>query len=94
MDTKQLVKNLSENTGETAQVLDSFIDSLVSVIRDRCCDMDSVAIPGFGTFEPRKRLERITIHPSTGKRILIPPKVSLTFKMSAVIKQKLKNNVE
>lgn len=94
MDTKQLVKNLSENTGETTQVLDSFIDSLVSVIRDRCCDMDSVAIPGFGTFEPRKRLERITIHPSTGKRILIPPKVSLTFKMSAVLKQKLKNNVE
>lgn len=94
MDTKQLVRNLSESTALSQKEVELFIESLASVIKDKCSDMDSIAIPGFGTFEPRKRLEKITVHPSTGKRILIPPKISLTFKMSAVLKQKLRPNAE
>lgn len=53
-------------------------------------EMDVVSVPGFGSFEPRKRLERISFQPSTGKRLLIPPKIVLGFRPSAVLKQKVK----
>lgn len=52
--------------------------------------MDSVSIQGFGTFEPRKKLERIAVNPATGKRMLIPPKIVLSFKPGINIKNKLK----
>lgn len=91
MDTKQFIRQLSERTGRSAQEVETLIDGLSEIIKDRCSKMDSIAIPGFGTFEPRKRVERVNVHPTTGKKILIPPKISLSFKMSAVLKNKLRS---
>lgn len=52
--------------------------------------MDIVTLPGFGNFEAKKRLERVMVMPGTGKRMLLPPKMVLTFKPSAILKQKMK----
>jgi DNA-binding protein HU-beta/integration host factor subunit alpha len=52
--------------------------------------MDTVVVPSFGAFEPKKRNERVMIHPSTGRRMLVPPRIVLTFKISQVLKAKLK----
>ena len=41
---------------------------------------------GFGTFEVKKRLERVMVNPSTGLRMLVPPKLVLNFKPAATIK--------
>lgn len=51
---------------------------------------DSVQITGFGTFEVRKRLERIVINPATQQKMLVPPKLVLNFKPIASIKEILK----
>ena len=91
MDNKLFIKRLSESTQRSPKEVETLIDGIVSIFKDKCKNMESIAIPGFGTFEPRKRLERINVHPSTGKKILIPPKITLSFKMSGVLKQKLKN---
>ena len=53
-------------------------------------DGNTVAIHGFGTFEVRKKLERISINPATQQRMLIPPKLVLTYKPSAILKEKFK----
>lgn len=89
METKQFIKELSSRTGRSLTEIENLVDGLSSVIMERCAEMDSIAIPGFGTFEPKKRGERVKVNPSTGKRILLPPKITLNFKMSAVMKQKL-----
>lgn len=34
---------------------------------------NSVLIPNFGTFEVKKRLERIIVNPGTQQRMLVPP---------------------
>lgn len=52
----------------------------------------SVQITGFGTFEVRKRLERIVINPATQQRMLVPPKLVLNFKPIASIKEIFKKN--
>ena len=52
---------------------------------------DVLSIPKFGTFEVKKRMERILINPGTKQRMLVPPKLVLNFKPIAAIKEKLKN---
>ena len=91
MDNKTLIDTLAKRLNRNKNEVSSMIDSLSTVIKNRCVDMDIVAIPGFGSFEAKKRLERITVPPQTGKRLLVPPKITMTFKPSALLKQKLKD---
>lgn len=94
MDHKTLLNkvfnSLEISEEEAREFLDLFIDAMVDVTSEG----DTIAIPGFGNFEPRKRMERIAQHPSTGKRILIPPKIVLGFKPSAVLKNRINQKSE
>ena len=45
----------------------------------------------FGTFEVKKRMERVVVNPGTQQRMLVPPKLVLNFKPIASIKENLKN---
>ncbi len=92
MDNKNIVDILSKRLGYSKVDVSNLIDGLSLVVKERCSDLDTIAIPGFGSLEPKKRMERIAIHPSTGKRMLIPPKISVGFKQSALLKQKLKKS--
>ena len=90
MDNKKLIETVAAYLGRSKADVGKLVDALAGVMRTRCGELDSVVVPGFGTFEPKKRNERVMIHPSTGKRMLIPPKVVLGFKVSNVLKAKLK----
>lgn len=90
MDNKKLIETVAANLGRSKADVGKLVDALAGVMRTRCGELDSVVVPGFGTFEPKKRNERVMIHPSTGKRMLVPPKVVLGFKVSNVLKAKLK----
>ena len=90
MDNKTLIETVAANLGRSKADVGKLVEALAGVMRTRCGELDSVVVPGFGTFEPKKRNERVMIHPSTGKRMLVPPKVVLGFKVSNVLKAKLK----
>ena len=90
MDNKKLIETVAANLGRSKADVGKLVDALAGVMRTRCGELDSVVVPRFGTFEPKKRNERVMIHPSTGKRMLVPPKVVLGFKVSNVLKTKLK----
>jgi len=49
-----------------------------------------VLVPNFGTFEPKKKLERVIVNPASGQRMLVPPKLVLGFKPNQTWKDKLK----
>lgn len=91
MDSKTLISIISANIGREPEEVEFLVRSLGEVIAESVRDGDSVAIPTFGSFEQKKRLERVTLHPSTGRRILVPPKLSVVFKPSALLKQKIRN---
>lgn len=67
------------------------ITSLTNYMGDCLQDEISISISELGTFETKKRLERIIINPATKERMLVPPKLVLNFKPTAAIKEKLKN---
>ena len=90
MDNKMLVESVAANLGRSTEDVGKLLDSLAGVLSTRCGEMDTVVIPSFGAFEPKKRNERVMLHPSTGRRMLVPPRVVLSFKISQVLKAKLK----
>lgn len=90
MDNKQLQETLTKRMGRDNADISKLLEALVTTIKDRCGELDSIAIPGFGTFEAKKKLERIVVNPGTGKRMLVPPKITLSFKPSALLKSKIK----
>lgn len=90
MDNKTFVDNLARRSGVTRKDAALFADSLGNIIADICVDGDIAVVPGFGSFETKKKMERIMAVPSSqGKRLLIPPKIVAAFKPSALLKQRL-----
>jgi DNA-binding protein HU-beta len=64
--------------------------SLVEVMTEQWQNNDSILIQNFGSFEIKKKLERISVNPVTKQRLLVPPKLVLTFRPSNVLKDKFK----
>lgn len=62
---------------------------LVKEITEHLCNEDLISISNFGTFETKKRLERVLVSPTTGQRMLVPPKMVVGFKQSNVLKSKI-----
>lgn len=89
MDRRSFIDSVSARTELSKEKTGMLLDAFRDIIAERCGEADSIAIPGFGTFESKKRLERVAVHPATGKRLLVPPKISLAFKPSAILKQKV-----
>ena len=89
MDNRTLIDKLSSNLDVSRETASVMIESLAKVFGDCGADMDTIAISGFGNFEPRKREERIALHPASGKRLLVPPRISMVFKTSPILKQRI-----
>lgn len=92
MDQKTFLDTLSQRLGSDKDETAEMIGALCQVLTDATLCGDTATFPGFGSFEPRKRMERIALHPSSGKRLLIPPKINITFRPSTLLKQKVRNH--
>lgn len=80
-------KQILDNTGLTDKQAAGIIDALRKCLVECAAQGDSVAIPGFGTFVTVKDDERVDRDLSTGRKVLVPPHLSIEFKAgSALIK--------
>ena len=91
MNNKDFITELAQRTGYSTDEAQQFVNSVVEAMGDHFQDDNSVLIPNFGTFEVKKKLERIMVNPSTGQRMLVPPKLVLTFKPNVSWKERVKN---
>ena len=88
MNTKDFISELSKQTSLSASAVSKLTGDLVKILEEHFEHNDVVNISGFGVFEVKKKMERISVNPTTGKRYLIPPKLVLGFKQSNVLKDK------
>ena len=91
MNNKDFISELSQRLGYTQDDTQKMVRTLIDMMGDRFLEGDTVTFPNFGTFDVKKRLERIMVNPATGQRMLVPPKLVLNFKPVASIKEKLKS---
>lgn len=90
MNNKEFISELSKRLGYTTKDVSDLLTVTVSVIIKQLQEGNSVFIQNFGTFEVKKKTERISVNPVTKQRMLVPPKLVLTYKPSVTLKEKFK----
>jgi len=90
MNNKEFTSELSDRLGYSMKDTTDLISSLLSEMTLELQEGKLITVQGFGTFEVRKKAERISINPTTKQRMLVPPKLVLSFRPSNVMKDKFK----
>lgn len=91
MTNKDFISELAQQTGYSPEDTQKMVNVIVETMGDHFQNGNMVLIPTFGTFEVKKKLERVMVNPSTGQRMLVPPKLVLNFKPNANWKERVKN---
>ncbi len=91
MTNKDFIAQLAQRTGYSSDDTQKMVNAVVEKMGDHFQEDDAVLIPTFGTFEVKKKLERIMVNPATGQRMLVPPKLVLSFKPNVSWKERIKN---
>ena len=65
MTNKNFIKELSQRLECTSGEAQRMVKSLIDVMNEEFQSGEPFTIPGFGTFEVKKRMERIIVNPST-----------------------------
>ena len=90
MNTVELISSLAQKLLLSKAEVAKRLEYTVMVITAELLKNKSVSFSTFGILEVKKREERISVNPASGKRMLIPPKIVIKFKMSNSLKDKLK----
>ena len=91
MNNKDYISELANRTGRSQEDTQRMVNTVIEAMGDHFQEDDSILVPNFGTFEVKKKLERIMVNPSTGQRMLIPPKLVLNFKPNSGWKERVKS---
>lgn len=88
MNNKEFINELSKQTNQSVSATTKLVNDTIKILEEHFQQNDIVTFSGFGSFEVKKKMERISVNPTTGKRYLIPPKLVLGFKQSNVLKDR------
>ncbi len=90
MNNKEFTSELSRRLGYTLKDTSELVTSLLSDMTRQLEDGNTISVQGFGTFEVKKKAERISINPASKQRMLVPPKLVLSYRPSNTLKDKFK----
>ena len=90
MNNKEFTSELAERLGYTIKDTSELMNSLLSSMSQELEEGNVIAIQGFGSFEVKKKAERISINPASKQRMLVPPKLVLSYRPSNTLKDKFK----
>lgn len=93
MNNRDFISQLAKKTGYDQQEVQRMVDSVTSTMGDAFQEGREMTVKGFGTFEIKKKLERVIVNPSTQQRMLVPPKLVLNFKPNTAWKRKIASGV-
>jgi DNA-binding protein HU-beta len=82
-----LVARVSAQTGLSRRDADEAVNATLDAITAAVAKGERVALPGFGTFEARKRAARTARNPQTGAAIKVAPTTVPAFKAGQGFKQ-------
>lgn len=91
MNNKQFIAELANRMGYTIGDTQKMVYQMVDAMGDSFQEGNTIMVQNFGSFEVKKKMERIIVNPSSGQRMLVPPKLVLGFKISPTWKVQLKN---
>ncbi len=90
MLTKELITQISEQTGSTKKRTEELLNATTSVIVENLLNGKNVILQGLGSFEVKTKNARTIVHPKTGERTAVPAKQQIVFKPTASSKNDFK----
>ena len=82
MNNKEFTSELAERLGYTIKDTSELIGSLLSSMTQELEEGNVIAV--------KKKAERISINPASKQRMLVPPKLVLSYRPSNTLKDKFK----
>ncbi|NDV64410.1 HU family DNA-binding protein [Bacteroides sp. 224] len=90
MNNKEFISALASKLeypiNYTSKLTESFINEVIEQLEEG----NTVSVHNFGTFEVKKKAERISVNPTTKLRMLVPPKLAISYKPHSYLKEKFK----
>lgn len=90
MNNKDFIAAMASRIGTTPKETQRVTDAFIAELANELAEGTPLTVQGFGTFEIKKKMERVVVNPATKQRMLVPPKLVLAYKPSPVLKDKLK----
>ena len=90
MNSSELASELSKRLKLSKTEVLSRMNDTIDIIKDQLLESNSVTLGNLGVLETKQRNERVSVNPTSKKRLLIPPKLVVKFKMSNSLKEKTK----
>lgn len=84
---KTFTAELAHRLGRDKKATEALLEALSRAVKQYCGELDVVAIPAFGNFQAVKHDEQEIIDRSTGRRMLLPPEIELTFKPAGKLRK-------
>lgn len=82
MNNKEYISELSHRHGFSQEDTQRMTRCIVELMSRQFEKGSGVRVDGFGLFETRQRMERIIVNPSTGLRMLVPPKLVVCLRLT------------
>ena len=89
MTNKDFIEKVSQKTNFEVEDVKDLSSALIEAVLEGVADGNSVTIQGFGSFEPREKARRKIYNPTTKTYMVVPSKITLSYKMSAALKERL-----
>lgn len=89
MDNRTFISRLATAGNLENKETSRLVESLSAIIGECAAGGESLAVPGFGTFEAVKTDEHVLTDKVTGIRTLVPPAIRLNFKTGSRLKKSI-----
>ncbi len=89
MNNKDFISALSTKLDISEKETQKSVNALISELAETLDEGFQLSVQGFGNFEVKKKIERVVVNPATKQRMLVPPKLTMAFKASNVLKEKI-----
>jgi len=86
---KEFIERISERTQAKRMTVKTIIQAFLDEITRELCENNRLEFRGFGVFETRTRVARVAQNPRTLRRIDVPTKRTVKFKMGQQMKESL-----
>ena len=92
MTHKDLVSELAKRLDWTQSKTAGMLDAAIETMNEKLGENAQISVQNFGTFDTKKKAERVSVNPLTQERFLVPPKIVVNFKPAPGVKDKLRDD--
>lgn len=90
MNNKDYINKIARRLGISNREVQTLTLALIDELAGSLDEENTLLVKGFGSFDVKKKMERVVVNPVSKQKMLVPPKLVISFKPSTVLKDKMK----